>query len=208
MLFSGCGGASEGYRQAGFDVVDVDNNPGLLNPHGYIVADAMEIAAEPWLLDGFDAVHASPPCQLWCAGFSVYRHTYPDLITPLRPLLERSGKPWVIENVPRAPLVEPVLICGGALGCVTETLQLHRHRHFESNFTLLGAACAKVRPFTVSVVGNGTPSGNRKTIGRNPTIAEKREVMGIPWARRNELSQAIPPAYTRHIGLQLLEQLS
>ena len=220
-LYCGAGGAARGYQEAGFYVVGVDHKaqPRYAGD-AFVHVDALfalnkltdnwyikDENGERWWLDDFDAIHASPPCQRWAQGFVKNREKHPDLIELTRRLLKLSGLPYVIENVPAAPLRDAVTICGGALGCMGPELQIHRHRRFESNVGILGATCTRQRRLTVSVVGNGTPSGNRITIGRNPTIAEKREVMGIEWMTRAELSEAIPPAYTRYIGAQLLAHL-
>lgn len=205
-LFCGAGGAAMGYHRAGFDeIVGVDIHPQKNYPFTFIQGDATQ---PPVDLSSFDLIHASPPCQRWADGFVKYRDDHPDHISITRELLKTSGKPYIIENVKRAPLINAVMICGGALGCMTDQLQLHRHRKFEANFPLMGASCMSPRRLTVSVVGNGTPSGNRKTIGRNPTIAEKREAMGIDWTTRKELSEAVPPAYTEYLGRQFLDQLA
>jgi DNA (cytosine-5)-methyltransferase 1 len=45
------------------------------------------------------------------------------------------------------------------------------------------------------------------TGGGNCTIAAARDAMGIDWMTKNELNEAIPPAYTRFIGRQLLAYL-
>lgn len=204
-LFCGAGGAAMGYHRAGFnEIVGVDIHHQKNYPFSFVRGDATQ---PPIQLKHFDLIHASPPCQRWADGFVLYRDKHPDHIAATRQLLEDSGRPYIIENVIRAPLNNPVMICGGALGCMTDTLQLHRHRHFEANFPLMGASCMRPRRLTVSVVGNGTPSGNRKTIGRNPTINEKREAMGIHWTTRKELSEAVPPAYTEYLGRQFLDQL-
>jgi len=206
-----------GYHRAGFDVVGVDIRPQPNYPFRFHQADALDVLAtfvehrelgvlSEWIY--VDAIHASPPCQRWADGFVKYRARHPDLIAATRELLVATGLPYVMENVRRAPLRDPVLICGGGLGCVSGDLQLHRHRKFESNRPLMGVPCSRIRRHTVSVVGNGTPSGNKRTIGRNPRIREKREAMGVDWhMTRNELSEAIPPVYTEFLGLQLREIL-
>ena len=236
-LCCGAGAASKGYHDAGFDVVGVDVNPQPNYPYRLHTRDAIEFldlcadCGDPYfdpcelhrlfnhsggvhghefvrVVDHFDVIHASPPCQRWAAITVKGRKSHPDLITPLRERLAGSGLVYVIENVVKAPLIDPVMLCGGAFGCVSGHLQLHRHRNFESNVPLTGTGCVTVRPNTVSVVGHGSPSGNRGTLGRNPTIREKREAMGVDWTTRDELSEAIPPAYTEFIGRQLLEYLS
>ena len=214
-LGCGAGGATRGYQRAGFYVVGVDINaqPNYCGD-GFVQADALEVMEVltqegPFMVEGGvridpDVIHASMPCQRWAAITVRGRENHPDFITPLRPLLEATGLPWVMENVPASPLCDPVMVCGGALGCVSGDLQLHRHRMFESNVPLEGTGCVTVRPQTVSIVGHGSPTGNRGTLGRNPTIAEKRKAMGMDWSNRDELSEAIPPAYTEFVGAQLL----
>lgn len=111
-LFCGAGGAAAGYHRAGFDVVGVDINPQPNYPFEFHQADAMTFP-----LDGFDAIHASPPCQRY-SRMSTSRPTlaatYPDLVAPIRERIERG--PYVIENVPGAPLVDPLVLCGGGDG--------------------------------------------------------------------------------------------
>lgn len=207
-LYCGAGGATKGYMDAGFTFVvgvDIESQPNYPG-HMFYRMDAIDFLTRMDVSE-FDLIHASPPCQRWAGGFVKHRDKHPDYIAATRSGLRHSGRPYVIENVPRAPLVDPVMICGGALGCMTDELQLHRHRNFEASWPFFGASCMRPRRLTVSVVGNGTPSGNRKTIGRNPSIAEKREAMGIDWMTRKELSEAIPPAYTKFIGEQFLAQV-
>jgi len=200
------GGATRGLQDLGYRVCGVDNKP-QPNYCGdqFVQADALALLAR-WMelgwLERFVGIWASFPCQRWAAITVRGRENHPDLITPGRELLEETGLPWVMENVPAAPLRDPVMVCGGALGCVSGDLQLHRHRMFEANFPLTGTDCVTIRPNTVSVVGHGSPSGNRGTLGRNPRIAEKREAMGIDWTNRDELSEAIPPAYSSFIWAQ------
>jgi DNA (cytosine-5)-methyltransferase 1 len=198
-LFCCAGGAGAGYFRAGFDVVGVDIAPQPNYPFRFVRADALTFP-----LEGFAAYHASPPCQRWAGGFVKDREQHPDLVDAIRQRLAATGRPYAIENVRGAPLVDATMICGGGLGLAVGELQLHRHRYFETNFPLMGVACARIARHTVSVVGNGTPTGNRITIGRNPSIDEKRGAMGINWTTRAELSEAIPPNYTEHVGAFML----
>lgn len=204
-LCCGAGGASVGYNRVGFEVTGVDIRPQPRYPFAFIQADALELLENMSLLEllQYDAIHASPPCQRWARGYARDRSHHPDLITPLRELLLEIGLPYVIENVPKAPLRDAVLVCGGGLGCVAGNFQLHRHRAFEANFPLLGAPHTRQRRYSVSVVGHGSPPGPRALHGRNHTSDERQLAMGIDWMNRDELAEAIPPVYTEHIGEQL-----
>lgn len=201
-LFCGAGGAAMGYHRAGFDeIVGVDLHPQPHYPFTFVQGDALEYLAAHG--GSFDAIHASPPCQAYSQSALSQRNagkSYPDLLAVTRRQLEAVGVPWVIENVSGAPMRSDFVICGCRVG-----LALRRVRHFETSwngFDLI-APCHHTGP-VVSVVGHGTPSWVREQLGRNPTIAEYRAAMGIDWMNRNELSQAIPPAYTEYIGRQLL----
>lgn len=216
-LFCGAGGCSVGYVRAGFEVVGVDNRPQPRYPYEFVQGDALEY------LRGygtrFDAIHASPPCQRYsqAARIASNQENHPDLIPLTRELLLESGKVWVIENVPGAPLLHSALICGLALGCGVK-----RHRIFESNIMLFGTDCpVGHRGNFISVFGHGSTQrvGGKGWVtvfgGGAPAKPDRRradaelakKAMGIDWMNRNELSQAIPPAYTEFIGRQLLAAL-
>lgn len=198
-LFCGAGGASAGYHEAGFDVVGVDIEPQPDYPYEFHQADALTVS-----LDGFDAIHASPPCQ----SFTAYRRKghgvgdgYPDLIEPIRTRLERSGLPWVIENVAGAPLRNAVMLCGSSFG-----LDVRRHRYFESNVPLTAPPCDHSWQ-----TPRFPPATNRTNLRRTVEVGVWRiplevqqRAMGIDWMPLRSLSEAIPPAYTEHIGRQLL----
>jgi DNA (cytosine-5)-methyltransferase 1 len=202
-LFCGAGGCSVGYHRAGFDVEGVDINPQPNYPDTFHQADAMTFP-----LDGYDAIHASPVCYAWskmrdCRPGS--KDDQPDLITPLRPRLEATDVPYVIENVPGAPLHNPVQICGSGLG-----MPLQRHRLFESNIPLWGVPCAHGQNPWNPAYGHST--GRKKR--RVPVIGEWRirpelqhAAMGIDWMTLEELTEAIPPAYCEHIGGLLLAHM-
>jgi DNA (cytosine-5)-methyltransferase 1 len=200
-LFCGAGGAAMGYSRAGFEVVgvDIDEQPNF--PFEFHRADALTFP-----LDGFDAIHASPPCPVHSSlnGWSG-DSTSPDLIPQTRELLRRSGLPYVIENVPGAPLEQPVMLCGQALG-----LKVRRHRLFEASFALLVPPCYHPEPPVIVVggsIGRRVFDPRRKAVA--PTWEQAKEVMGMPWAqRRQEVVNAIPPAYTEHVGGYILAALS
>lgn len=198
-LFCGAGGASMGYHWAGFEVIGVDINPQPHYPFKFYQADALSFP-----LDGFDAVHASPPCQRWSTG-SHHRDFYPDLLTPIRERFQETNNPYVIENVPGAPLRADFTITGDIVGLTL----IKRRRLFETNW-FNSIAWALKYPSSgpvITVTGHGTTSGNRASWGRNIRTAEMRVAMGIDWMNRDELSQAIPPAYTEYIGKHLLRYL-
>lgn len=207
-LFCGGGAASAGYAAAGWEVTGVDIRPQPLYPYEFIRADALEVD-----LTGYDAIHASPPCQ----GYS--EHTVSDgrwdrtqgvneprLIEPIRKRLVAAGVPYVIENVvgARWALREPVLLCGTMFG-----LPIARHRLFESSVELdvpahpacrgVAKAYSEARGWEyrdMSVTGKGRHAG---------TSARWAEIMGIefPMSQHN-FREAIPPAYTRWLGSQLM----
>jgi len=213
-LFCGAGGCAVGYHRAGFtDIVGVDIEPQPRYPFTFVQADALEYLAAHGR--EFDAIHASPPCQAYSVAKNIHGsgHRHPDLVGPVRELLEATGKPWVIENVVGAPLECPVEVCGLALG-----LRVKRHRWFESSVFLFGTTCRNHASDYVIVFGGGA-KGRGKTIGRTakggPMIRrpfvpheEASVAMGIDWMIRDELSQAVPPAYTEFIGRQLIDWLT
>jgi len=200
-LFCGAGGASMGYARAGFEVTGMDIKHGKRYPFTYIKRDVMSLRPED--LEGYDVIHASPPCQT----FSATRHlrnaqgkttSKKDYLAQIRSLLVVSGKPYVIENVKGAPLLDAVQVCGSAFG-----LKVRRHRLFESNVPLKGTDCHHAeqgRP--VGIYGSmrdEIPGGGHTA----KTMSEAKDAMGIEWMIWGELVEAIPPAYTHHIGMQL-----
>jgi len=206
-LFCGAGGASMGYHRAGFDVVGVDITAHPDYPFPMIVADAMDYLTWPGSLDPFDAVHASPPCPRYSAITRPHdADNAPDLVAPVRAHLTAWGGTYVIENVPGAPLIGAVLYCGRAMGLP----HIRRHRLFESNTWLMspGCACGKASPVGIYGHPGGTPAMHAH---HRPArdAAHARELMGIGWMTRwDDLTDAIPPAYTEHLGGQLLDALA
>lgn len=213
-LFCGAGGAAMGYYRAGFDVVGIDINPQPRYPFEFHQADAMDVMQDPETIAHlYDAVHASPPCQLYSMANNIHQHDHPDLVPETQRLLRMTGLPYVIENVPGAPLDHPYLICGLALGC-----NVKRHRLFETNFPMLVPSCPPGHPGDWLLVFGHTVLERGHQIGRTekggPIIRRKhvgtdrgREAMGIDWMTRDELSEAIPPAYTEYVGGWLMQHL-
>ena len=200
-LFCGAGGCSMGYHRAGFDVVGVDINPQPHYPFQFIQADAMTFP-----LDGFDVIHASPPCQQYSTLKGLGGDGVPRLVSTLRKRL--SGRQYVIENVVGADLMCPLMLCGSMFG-----LQVWRHRLFELSELILCPLQCRHRTVNEPVDVTGTGSfqhspRKQKTGGlsRKPkSLSHAQEAMGIDWMPRKYLSQAIPPAYTEWIGRQIME---
>lgn len=201
----------EGYRNAGFEVVGVDIVPKRYRAGMFVQADALAFLAEGGA-EGFDAIHASPPCQRYSSATCVSgsRGRHPDLIGPTREALAATGLPWISENVPRSPLRAPVLVCAAALGIRLGEYVLRRHRLFESNVPLVGTGCG-CRPddgVSIGIYGGGgriTPRGdNSSGDTRKATTAEAQALMRMPGATRVDLNDAIPPAYTELLGRQLI----
>jgi len=190
-LFCGAGGAGMGYARAGFEVVGVDINPQPRYPFEFVRGDALVFLASPFVdLSKFDAIHASPPCQAY-ANVTAWRgdqSDHPDLIDATRDLLNATGLPWVIENVPEAPLRPDLLLCGSHFG-----LRIKRHRIFESSpriFSLIPTCRHRdILPFM--------HKGERAFA----------DAMHCDWMTNREARQAIPPAYTAFIGEFLAQHI-
>ncbi len=207
-LFCGAGGASAGYFRAGFDVVGVDLAPQPRYMFPFHRADAVTFP-----LDGFDAVHASPPCQAY-SDMSNCRpglaDGYPMLIDVIRGRLQAWGGSWVIENVAGSGLASQddllgthgILLCGSMFG-----LPLYRHRLFETSFP----ATAPNHPrhlIPASKAGHWKPGTIISVAGNCAPIQRARQAMGISWMTRSELAESIPPAYAEFIGHRLLGRVS
>ncbi len=264
-IFCKAGGSSWGYHLAGFEVwgVDWEAQPRFPFRDRFIQTDALEYLHSADL-GSFDLLAASPPCQRYSSATPVWaRENHSDLIAPVREALIRSGKPWVIENVPGAPLVNAIMLCGIMFG-----LRVFRHRFFETSSLVLAPSheshgsvrmgqdgyCTITsggcwRPLATrsprlgengfcSVSGHGPHSGERRRAGvrigvdgfvtiaggGNSGMGDRsgggsirhrpedgvvawRRAMEIDWMTRDELAQAVPPAYTKFLGEQIIERL-
>jgi DNA (cytosine-5)-methyltransferase 1 len=202
-LFCGAGGCSKGYDEADFDMTGVDLYPQRHYPYQFVQADWAEYLAEHWR--EYDFIHASPPCQGYsqlAAMHPMKAATYPKLIEPVRQALRTTGLPYAIENVESAPL-SGVVLCGSMFDLRVERGWLRRHRRFETSFSVVQPKCVHGPGPAVGVYGHGGHSGKHRMLKRD----EAAEIMRIDWMNRDELAQAIPPAYTRFIGVQLREAL-
>lgn len=204
-LFCGAGGAGMGYSRAGFDVVGVDIRPQPRYPFRFVQADALN---PPFRLEDFDAIHASPPCQRWLSftkapwmSEASRNRERPDCLTPIVDILERSGLPFVVENVPTSPLKHSVILCGSMFG-----LRVRRHRKFATNWWLAPGYCRhREQGPPIGVYGHGGPKNPGGRGRRYKNRAEASAAMGgMEWASLGEIVEAIPPAYTEYIGRQLL----
>lgn len=202
------GGAGMGYSLAGFDVKGVDIDPQPRYPFRFKQWDALDYLKRHG--PKFDAIHASPPCQRFTVGAAQMgtQDDHPDLLTPILDLLEDMDVPFVVENVlPAATryrmMRADIVLCGTMFG-----LGVFRHRAFHSNVALTAPPHYKHQ----GRIGDGkyqTVAGNTGgSSTRDGTVwggaAEWKAAMGIDWMTVDELREAIPPAYTRHIGEQLM----
>lgn len=192
-----------GYHRAGFEVVGVDIIDQPRYPFKFIQADALTFP-----LDSYDAYHASPPCQAYMRAFTMpnVREKYensPRLIEPTRERLIATGKPFILENVPGAPLIEPIMLSGPNFN-----LKVIRKRAFE----LHGFDVGFIPPpqtFKNARAAGYIPYNRGETIKRGYllqiwTKERVSKAMGIDWMLLKELNQAIPPAYTEYIGKYLI----
>lgn len=202
-LFCGAGGAGMGYFRAGFDVTGIDIKPQKRYPFEFIQGDALEYLAEYG--SEYDVIHASPPCQVYSVTNSMSNGNHPDLVDDTRDLLLATGKPFVIENVPGAPLNNPVVLCGSMFG-----LPLIRHRLFECEPPIWfpPGPCQCSHLYTNASRGISSFAKGATAIcvaGNNYVVDDGRLAMGIDWMSGDELSQAIPPAYTEFIGKHMIK---
>lgn len=226
-LFCGAGGCSVGYYQAAAElsikvkITGVDNRPQPNYPFKFVQMDALKYLR----LHGhrFDVVHASPPCQHYSkstAGHKNKGKEYPDMVPVVRAELTRINKPFIIENVSKTAVRPDVELVGYMFG-----LRVIRRRIFElHNIFMLQPGIPKkpgeiANGDYVSVYGNASwkntgnvLSGSRKLVippWRKETVVKTwAYAMGIDWMKKDkELSQAIPPAYTHFIGMNVFPQL-
>jgi DNA (cytosine-5)-methyltransferase 1 len=214
-LMTGIGGCAVGYQRAGFDVIGVDSQPQPRSPLGMLElmqGDAFVLLKDQEFVQQFDAIHASPICKAHTDLAKRWPdRKWPDQITPIRPLLDATGLPYVIENVEGAPLRPDVLLCGSMFGLGFGDAILRRHRLFELNWPAPTAPIDECsgRP-VVGVYGTGgawtrvAPGGG----GVKVSGIDAAAALGINWTSHQAgLSQAIPPAYTEWLGRHLVEQI-
>jgi DNA (cytosine-5)-methyltransferase 1 len=200
-LYCKAGGSAKGFQRCNFYVVgiDIEDQPRYVGDKFY-KTDAIEYLLEYG--KEFDLINASPPCQKYTKSAKQWRKEgkeYPDLIEKTRDALRIVGKPYVIENVPNAPLIDPIYLNGSYFG-----LLVHRPRFFETNFPIEQPDIPK----TKNPIKMGRPIKEGDIIQpvghfSGKKYAEKQ--MQIDWMTVEELANAIPPAYTEWIGKQWLK---
>lgn len=196
-LFCGAGGASMGLHRAGFDVTGLDIRCQPRYPFRFVQGDATR---PPFNLSEFDFIWASPPCQSYSKARKLQGNVHPDLVDPVRKMLEATGKPWTIENVGGAPLRNPAMLCGSMFG-----LMVHRPRYFETSFPMPYS----LAPPPGRQAKMGRPVRNDELIqvvGHFSNVPLGRVAMGIDWMGQSELALAIPPVYSEFIARAFLAQ--
>jgi DNA (cytosine-5)-methyltransferase 1 len=201
--FCKAGGASVGYHRAGFEVVGVDIEPQKRYPFEFHCWDAIEFIEKHG--KDFDVIAGSPPCQLYSVTAPLSSGNHPDLVAPTREAMIKTGKPYVIENVPGAPLVNPIKLCGTMFN-----LRVIRHRLFECNPVVWWPPrpCQHVYKTAKKGFYDTGKNGYITVVGHNFNIEFARIAMDIDWMTRDELAQAIPPAYTEWLGKEIRRLLN
>jgi DNA (cytosine-5)-methyltransferase 1 len=202
------GGASAGYQDAGFEVVGVDIDPQPRYPFEFHQGDALTFP-----LDGFDVIHASPPCEDHSPTMqfgNIADHGTGHLLQATIDRLTAWGGPWIVENVEGADMPGALTLCGTefGLGAPDHTGRwryLRRHRRFLSNLPLMGAGGCWCRGRPVGGVYGHGPQGHNGGRGYGFGADAAREAMGMPWASRDGVTEAIAPAFTHFLGEQALE---
>lgn len=213
-LFCGAGGAAMGYHRAFADaeIVGVDINPQPRYPFTFVQADAMS-----YPLAGYDFIHASPPCQDHSNVSGRNRkakgtHGTGWMLNAAAERLRALDVPWVVENVDTAAMpaaADRFRLCGSSFG-----LDVRRHRWFVSNFVVLSPQCEhhwqrpRFRSLDSKQQTLASVVGVHGHLNYPGEFALRCAAMGIDWMTNAELSQAIPPAYTEHIGLALTAHLT
>ena len=227
-VFCGDGGAARGYIAAGFDVIgiDLDPNHGKRYPGVFYAGDWQEeLDYLRWSGERPTLVHLSPPCQRYSQGtVAGHSHKHPDLIGPVRDYMLDWGGPFVIENVERAPLIDPVTLCGTMFGLEVDDsasgrrLYLKRHRLFEAHgFELTAPGPCRCTEFDrAGLICGGVYGGARSD------LREAREVRGGGYVPKSKATKAallgvnpddftvkgmyecIPPAYSAWVGRSFL----
>ena len=206
--FCGAGGAAEGYRRAGFQrIVGIDTEPQPRYPFEFVQGDFFDVFPRLLAEREVIAAHASPVCKGHSKLAVSTGRDYSDTtwqVAESRRVLQSSGVPWVIENVPGAPMRADYRLCG----CMFGLPGLRRERWFETSWQGfdLRSPCAHIGQ-AVTVSGHGEQGRVKRAGLPVPDQEARKAAMGIGWMNRDELAQAIPPAFTEYVGAQLLAHI-
>lgn len=216
-LFCGEGGASAGYASiTHIAMTGVDKNPAPLKRYPYDRVCKDWQAGLRQYMGLIDFIHASPPCQVYSGAVSTaarieYLQMYDGMIDRVRDCCWVSGKPYIIENVPGAPLRNPVELCGCMFGLGAKIegkrFALYRPRLFETSFPLAQPKHKEHVHPALPVFGHSPPSWFYRKYGHGVPVAMVRKAMGSPWMSREGLRESIPPAFTQYIASGLLSAL-
>jgi len=215
-LFCCSGGSSMGLYNAGFEVEGVDVNPELSRFYPFKITHGDVFDLEEGFFRDFDFIWASPPCQNYSIGTIAFRNAgkeYPDLVDKTRKLLNKTDIPYIIENVPGAPIRKDLMLCGTMFN-----LGVIRHRWFELHDISIPQpkhekhkGSASTGEYIICATGVVNPGcfGKRaeykKLYGEiwkeNNKMENWKKAMGIDWIDdRKALAEAVPPAYAKYIG--------
>lgn len=198
------GGAGFGYEQAGFKVTGIDIEPQPKHRGLFIQADAIEYLKKHY--QDYDVIHASPPCQAYSMASMQFRKAgkkYVDLIEETRQELIKTGKPYIIENVPDSPLINPIVLCGAMFGMKT-----YRHRLFESNIQI-EQPLHPAHNAPNAKMGRKPKEGEFiQYVGHFSGVKMVQDMTGLHWLGQYELAQSIPPQYTKYIGEQVIKYIT
>lgn len=202
-LFCCEGGAGAGYDRAGFEVVGVDVEWQPRYPFVFSQNDALRVLSDIHFGSAsFVAVHASPPCQAHTQAQRLQGNEHPELIGPVRRELRRIGLPYIIENVPGAPLEAPVMLCGTMFG-----KPYYRHRLFECSFPVTEPLHGQHYLKQVKMGRSAGENEVLQAVGNFAGVDRAREEFEMPWASRDGLRECVPPVFTEFIGTELMAHL-
>lgn len=209
-LFCCCGGASMGLSDHGNNkVTGVDITTNHEYPFEFIGGISVFDLHESFF-DEFDLIWASPPCQHYLPLNKWRGNEYPDLIGPTRKLLKKIGKPYILENVPGAPIKQDLLLCGEMF----TSLRILRHRIFEFGNGFKKPYKLPHKRHKDTFVENQVKKSHYACVaghGGNAysfTLKDWQKAMGIDWiTNKVHLAQAIPPTYANYIITNKVEHV-
>jgi DNA (cytosine-5)-methyltransferase 1 len=228
-LFSGVGGVSKGWHDAGFAPYGVDAAPQPHYPYPFHQGDAFDVLdrldtglAVPFTHPGGEVEHltganltirvASPPCteHSTLAYVADPRRDEPDdtgwmleeTLTRFEAWAAVTGGVWVVENVEgaRRTMRNPLKLCGSMFGLTDGGWLLRRHRYFDSNvFVMAPGPCRCSGRRIISVHGDLT-ANDRRCAGQRKNRPNGDMRAGIARARR---LMGIPWADARELALAI-----